>query len=239
MPGGGDGTLNEVISGILDGGHQTPIGYIPCGTTNDYANSLNIPRELAEASANAALGNSVLQDIGLFGEDRYFTYIASFGMLSAVSYDTPQAMKNIFGHLAYLIEGAKSIADIKSYHIQIEADGFQAAGDYLFGAVTNTTSIAGIFKFSPEQVDLHDGMHEAIFIRQPKSLAELNRILTALRTQTPDSELFDCFRTGKICVRSAVPIAWTTDGEFAGETTSALISNLPNAVSIKLPEPLL
>lgn len=233
---GGDGTLNEVISGMVEGNHRTPIGYIPCGTTNDYATSMNLPKELPAAAANAALGVPTAQDIGLFNGEKYFTYIASFGMFTSVSYATPQFMKNMLGHLAYVIEGAKSLTDIKSYPIEIEADGISVSGDYLFGAIINTTSIAGIYKFAPEQVDLHDGLFEAVFICQPKSFADLNRILTCLRTQTPDFELFDIFRASKITVRSETPIAWTIDGEYAGEPTETVIRNLPDAASILLPK---
>lgn len=232
---GGDGTLNEVISGIIEGGHHTPIGYIPAGTTNDYANSLEIPKDFAAAVANAVHGKPTVQDVGVFGDDKHFSYIASFGMLSSVSYSTPQILKNLFGHLAYIMHGITNLSDIKSYHIEIEADGFLSIGDYLFGAVTNSTSIAGIFKLSPEQVDLHDGQYEAIFIRTPTNLAEFNLLLNCLTTQNPDPKLFDCFRTSKLKVHCAKPIAWTTDGEFAGEMTDAYIRNLPNAAAIMLP----
>ena len=231
---GGDGTLNEVISGMIEGKHATPIGYIPCGTTNDYASALAIPKSLTAAAEISVTGIPTAQDIGRFCGKRYFTYIASFGMLTSVSYATPQNLKNVLGHLAYLIEGAKSLTEIKSYRVRIETENGIKEDNYLFGAVTNTNSIGGICKLSPDQVDLHDGRFESFFIRYPKKLTELNLILNCLRTSTPDPEVIDCFSSARFKIVSETSIAWTTDGEFAGEFTEATVENLPNAATILL-----
>ncbi len=233
---GGDGTLNEVITGLIKSKNSVPIGYIPCGTTNDLAASLNIPKELAAAAKNAACGTPIPQDIGMFCGEKYFTYIASFGIFTAVSYTTPQPLKNVFGHMAYLLEGAKSLSDIKPYHLKIESAEYTTEGDYLFGSVFNSLSIAGIITLPQEMVDLHDGLYEAMFIRYPNSLSEFNRILACVKNLDCSCELIDVFRSGRITVRSAEPVAWTVDGEFAGEVKEAEICNLPNAVSLLLPE---
>lgn len=233
---GGDGTLNEVISGMIDGKHAVPIGYIPCGTTNDFASSLAIPKQLAAAAELSVTGIPTAQDIGRFCKERYFTYIASFGVLSSVSYATSQTLKNVLGHLAYLIEGAKNLTDIKSYHVKIETEHGITEGNYLFGAVTNSNSIAGIYKLSPEQVNLHDGCFESFFIRYPNSITELNLILNCLRTTTPDPAVIDWIIAPKFKITTDRPTAWTTDGEFAGERTEAVIENLPNAADILLTE---
>ncbi len=233
---GGDGTLNEVITGLIRSGNHVPIGYIPCGTTNDLAASLHIPKELAAAAKNAVCGTPIPQDIGLFCGEKYFTYIASFGIFTSVSYTTPQPLKNVFGHMAYLLEGAKSLSDIKPYHLKIESEEYTVEGDYLFGSVFNSHSIAGIITLPQEMVDLHDGQYEAMFIRYPNSLSDFNRIITCIKSLNCDCELIDVFRSGRITVRSAEPVAWTVDGEFAGEVTDAEICNLPNAVSLLLPE---
>ncbi len=233
---GGDGTLNEVISGVVEGGHNTPICYSPGGTTNDFATSLQIPKEIPAAVANTLYGTPQAQDIGLFGKDRYFTYIASFGILTGASYTATQPMKNNLGYLAYVIEGAKSLTDIKSYRITYEANGIQKTGDYIFGAVSNSNSIGGIFKFAPDQVDLHDGEYEAAFIRYPASFEELTRILHCIRTQNYAPELFDIFKTSRITLQSETPVAWTTDGEFAGELSKVTIQNIRDAARIVLPK---
>lgn len=153
---GGDGTFNEVVSGLVHSGVKVPIGYIPAGSTNDFANSLHLSKNIVQAARDIVLGNPVAFDIGSFN-GRGFSYVASFGAFTKASYETPQNVKNALGHLAYILEGINQYSPIRAEHMVIEADGMTYEDDYIFGAISNSTSIAGILTLKPELVDMSDG----------------------------------------------------------------------------------
>ena len=172
---GGDGTLNEVITGLQLGGHKTPLGYIPCGSTNDFASGLGISTAPLMACDAIVSGQPRSLDVGLFTPDRYFSYTASFGAFTSVSWSTPQNVKNVLGHVAYILEGIRSLADIRPIHMRITADGSVYEEDYIFGAICNSTSLGGVLKLEDSEVHMSDGRFEALLIPFPADLLVLNR----------------------------------------------------------------
>ena len=228
---GGDGTLNEVITGLQLGGHSTPLGYIPCGSTNDFANGLGIPAApLMACDAILSVQPRVL-DVGLFSPDRYFSYTASFGAFTSVSWSTPQNVKNIIGHAAYILEGIRSLADIRPIHMRITADGQVYEDDFIFGAVCNSTSLGGVLKLEDNQVDMNDGRFEALLIPFPADLLILNRILTALRTHHYEDESLHFLRAASFLFEGTSDV-WTLDGEAAEVGPRVEIRNIHNAISL-------
>ena len=230
---GGDGTLNEVITGLLQGGHHTPIGYIPCGSTNDFAAGLGIPRQPLKAVQAIIEGEPCMLDIGCFGKDRYFSYTASFGAFTSVSWSTPQNVKNVIGHAAYILEGIRSLADIHPIHIKIAADGQQYEDDYLFAAICNSTSLGGVLKLADNEVHMNDGLFEALLIPFPPDLLALNQILNALRTRHYDDLSLRFLRASRFVFEGAPHLKWTLDGEEAEGASVTEIRNIHNAVTIR------
>ncbi len=228
---GGDGTLNEVITGLQLGGHSTPLGYIPCGSTNDFANGLGIPAAPLMACDAILSGQPRVLDVGLFSPDRYFSYTASFGAFTSVSWSTPQNVKNIIGHAAYILEGIRSLADIRPIHMRITADGQVYEDDFIFGAVCNSTSLGGVLKLEDNQVDMNDGRFEALLIPFPADLLILNRILTALRTHHYEDEFLHFLRASSFLFEGSSDV-WTLDGEAAEVGSRVEIRNIHNAISL-------
>ena len=178
---GGDGTFNETVTGLMRSGLEIPIGYIPAGSTNDFAASLGLPTDPVEAARQIVGGVPVAYDAGRFA-DRYFSYVASFGAFTKVSYSTPQNVKNLLGHVAYLLEGMQEISQIRKLHVKLTLDETDVLeDDYLFGAVCNSTSVGGIMTLDPNQVDLQDGKFEVLLIRAPKTLQEISECLLAVQ----------------------------------------------------------
>ncbi len=230
---GGDGTLNETITGMMKAKKKLPIGYIPTGSTNDFANSMGISSIPTEAAEQIAKLCPVPVDIGQFDGNRYFAYIASFGIFTSVSYSTPQATKNILGHLAYVLEGVKDLTKIQSHHVVAQTKTNRYEGDYIFGAVCNTTSVAGIVKIAPDLVATNDGLFEVLLIKMPKNPAELHKIVMGLTFSDFSDEMFEFFKTEEIQFDTNPDLGWTLDGEFASvEDGTAVIKNLHQAISV-------
>lgn len=228
---GGDGTLNEIVSGLSHGGHTTSIGYIPSGSTNDFAACHGISSNKLAAARDAALGTPVPLDIGLFGDD-YFTYVAAFGAFSWLSYTTPQNLKNLLGHTAYILDGIKDLSMIKPEQLTFSSGDAVYSGSFIFGAVCNSTSIAGTISIPLDQVDMNDGLFEVLLIRSPATVSELQGIIGAIINQNfSQSPLIQFFRTDCITVDSPNGTAWTLDGEYAGLTRKVEIKNIHNALS--------
>lgn len=233
---GGDGTFNEVLSGVLQSGAEAPIGYLPSGSTNDFANSLHLSKDLLQAARDAATGVPMPFDVGRFN-DRYFSYIASFGAFTRASYATSQSLKNALGHLAYLLAGIKEIPAICSRRLRFTLpDGTAYEDDYIFGAVSNSTSVAGVLTLDPSIVDMADGKFELLLIRKPKNLLELNDCVLALATQEYNTPMLTLVPVQQVCVTAPEDMAWTLDGERADGRTECTIENLHHAVSVLLPE---
>jgi len=229
---GGDGTLNEVITGLQLGGHKTALGYIPCGSTNDFASGLGLPAVPLMACEAIVSGQPRTLDVGLFSPDRYFSYTASFGAFTSVSWSTPQNVKNILGHAAYILEGIRSLADIRPIHMRITADGQLFEEDYIFGAVCNSTSLGGVLKLEENVVDMNDGRFEALLIPFPADLLALNRILNALRTHHYEDESLQFLRASSFLFEGSQDTTWTLDGEAAESSAQVSIKNIHNAIQL-------
>lgn len=229
---GGDGTLNEVISGVMQLGRNITIGYIPTGTTNDFASSLNLSDKTEVAAMTVLSGQPRKLDIGLFGDKRYFSYIASFGAFTGSSYSTPQSYKNIIGHLAYVLDGMKDIPNIRPHHVRVEADGKTFEGDYIFGAVSNSISIGGLLKLDSNQVDLNDGLFEIILVKNPKTPLELSRMLLSISKREYNDKLLQFIKAPEATFYMDEPIPWSVDGEFEAGVNKVRIQNITNAISI-------
>lgn len=228
---GGDGTLNEVITGLQLGSHRTALGYIPCGSTNDFANGLGIPAAPLMACDAILSGRPRTLDVGLFAPDRYFSYTASFGAFTSVSWSTPQNVKNVLGHAAYILEGIRSLADIRPIHMRITADGQIYEDDFIFGAVCNSTSLGGVLKLEDSQVDMNDGRFEALLIPFPADLLVLNRILSALSTHNYEDESLHFLRAASFLFEGPSD-TWTLDGEAAEGSGRVEIRNVHNAITL-------
>jgi YegS/Rv2252/BmrU family lipid kinase len=228
---GGDGTLDEVVTGMLLGGIQTPLGYIPAGTTNDFAQSLGIPKTVLKAAHTAVEGRIFACDMGSFNRN-YFVYIAAFGAFTEVAYQTNQQIKNVLGHLAYVLEGAKRLHLIKSYEMEVEADGELYRDFFIYGMVTNSISVGGYKNIMGKDVKMDDGLFEVTLIRKPKSVIDLQAILAGLASGDLKGKNFLSFKARKIKFYSEELIPWTLDGEFGGEHCEVKIENHEKALEI-------
>ena len=229
---GGDGTFNEVISGLRAADSQTPIGYIPAGSTNDFASSLKISKNIPQAARDIVEGKPRSLDIGRFN-DRYFSYIASFGAFTKTSYDTPQSLKNTLGHLAYVLAGVKELGSIRSNHLRVTLkDGTVYEDDYIFGAISNSTSVAGILTLDPALVDMNDGLFEVMLIRKPYSFLELSDCVLALLTQEYTTAMLTLTSTQRVEIEAPADMDWSLDGEKAEGASLCIVENLHNAVNI-------
>ena len=232
---GGDGTLDEVVTGMMQGEFRTPIGFIPAGSTNDFALSLGIPKQMREAAASIANGRIYSCDVGKMNDD-IFIYIAAFGAFTDVSYKTSQDIKNALGHLAYLLEGVKSLSTLKSWDMSVRSREYSGSGRFLYGMVTNSNSVGGFKGITGQDVTLDDGVFEVTLIRMPENfLLEWPEIINALLTGTP-SNLVITFKTARLELDSEMNVPWTRDGEYGGSHTQVVIENLHRALPIILGE---
>ena len=228
---GGDGTFNETISGILQSGADVPVGYIPCGSTNDFASSLKLPGNVLQAAKAIVEGQPVTYDVGLFG-DRYFSYVASFGAFTKASYATPQNVKNALGHMAFILGGISELSQIRKEHVRIELDDQTIEDDFIFGAVSNSTSMGGILTLDPKQVDMRDGKFELLLVRAPKNLAEIGECIQALQTQKYNCSMMTFLSTQNLTVYAKPEMPWTLDGERADGQEQIQIRNLHHAIRL-------
>lgn len=230
---GGDGTLDEVVTGIMEVGSSVPLGYIPAGSTNDFAASLFMPKNLTDAASMIMEEQLYHCDIGKFNRQT-FAYVAAFGLFTDVSYETDQNLKNVLGHVAYVLEGAKRLFDIKSYHMKVTAAELAVEDNFVYGMVTNSRSVGGFKNFTGKNVDMDDGLFEVTLITMPKNAMELQEIITALVTADDNSNLIYSFKSAKIVVESEEDIPWTLDGEFGGVHKKTVIRNLHQALNLCL-----
>ena len=205
------------------------IGYIPAGSTNDFANSLKLSRNILRAAEDIMVGTAKQIDIGSFN-GRNFSYVASFGAFTEVAYKTPQNAKNTLGYLAYALEGIKDIANLKSKHLRFVADDTVIEDDFIFGAICNSTSVGGVINLDPKLVDLSDGLFELLLIRLPKDLFELNEIVRALGSKKYNTKMISFLSAKNISVETAEQINWTLDGEYASGEKTIRVENLHNAI---------
>lgn len=230
---GGDGTLDEVVTGMMKSSFQTPIGYIPAGSTNDFGGSLNLPKNMLQAAQTIVDGSNFACDIGAFNED-VFVYIAAFGLFTEVSYGTGQDMKNVLGHMAYLLEGVKSLSNIRSYPMKITCGDKVFEDDLIFGMITNSVSVGGFKRITGKNVKLDDGVFEVTLIKRPKNALELNNIMISLLNRDIDTNAMYCFQTGSLTLESQEEVAWTLDGEYGGSHKKVSIQNKCKGIEIRV-----
>ena len=230
---GGDGTLDEVVTGMIRSDFRTPIGYIPAGSTNDFGGSLGLPKNMVRAAESIVNGNNFACDVGAFNED-IFVYIAAFGLFTDVSYETGQDMKNVLGHMAYLLEGMKRLPAIRSYPMRINYEDTTIVDDFIFGMVTNSVSVGGFKRITGKNVKLDDGVFEVTLIKRPRNPMELNNIMVSLLNRDIDTNAMYCFRTSRLEITSAEPLPWTLDGEYGGTHTKVVIENICKGMDIRV-----
>lgn len=230
---GGDGTLNQAVSGLMKLEKRPVLGYLPSGSTNDYARSLKIPGDFIQAAETAVSEESCGVDVGKFGSDKNFVYIAAFGAFTEVSYMTSQDKKNILGHQAYILESVKHLASLKSHRMKIKWEDGSAEEDFIFGMVTNTTSVGGFKGLVPRDVAFDDGLFEALFIRTPKTPADLSNIVSYMFLKEEENDYVYRFRTARLSITSEEEVAWVLDGEYGGDVKNVMIENMHNAMLLK------
>lgn len=222
---GGDGTLNEVISGMIRGDAFVPLGYIPSGSTNDFAVCHSLSFDMLTAAHNIATGKPKAIDIGRIGE-QYFSYVAAFGAFSWLSYTTPQNLKNALGHTAYLLDAVKDLPKVKAHHLKLDVGKFTCEGDYIFGAVCNSTSVAGTIALPKTVVDTGDGEFEVLLVHEPRTLIDFQNLLIGVLTQDYSSPFLDFFKTDKLTVTAPPELDWSLDGERGLGAETFSIENL-------------
>lgn len=231
---GGDGTLDEVVTGMMQCEEKLPIGYVPAGSTNDFARSLGIPKSMIKAADVVVNGKNFACDIGSFNEDT-FIYVAAFGLFTDVVYETKQDLKNAIGYVAYLMEGVKRLSSIKSYKMKISYDDECLENEYIFGMITNSDSVGGLKGITGKAVELNDGLFEVTLIRKPTIAMEMNNIISALTDKKVHSDFVQSFKTSRLIIESEQEVAWTLDGEYGGTNQMAVIQNCGKALEIRIP----
>ena len=232
---GGDGTFNEVVAGVLESGADIPIGYIPGGTTNDFAASVGLNTSTLDAARSIVYGHKQRYDVGSFN-GRYFSYVASFGAFTSTSYTVPQDLKNAIGHAAYVLSGITDVVNIKPFHLKVNAGEIEYEDDYVFGAICNSTSMGGIINLKSTDVDMNDGLFEAMLIKAPKDIIDLNSIIFALSTQSyNECDQISFFSCSHLDIDAPADMPWTLDGEYQEPCTKVSVSNIYNAIQLMLP----
>lgn len=232
---GGDGTLNEVITGLTIAKIDCPIGYIPAGTLNEWSTSLGISKTIKQAAKDIVDGKEITLDIGSF-DDKNFIYTASFGAFTSASYSTPQDVKNVLGQAAYFFEGIKSLGNIKPFHLKFECDNHIIEDDFLFGAISNSFSVGGIVKFDESVVKLNDGLFEVFLIKKPANVLGFQPLIDGILKQEVDREGMEFFHTRSIKITGCEGLDWTLDGEHATSGKSVTVNNIHNGIRIIIPK---
>lgn len=232
---GGDGTIDEVVTGMMRREKRDPIGYIPTGTVNDFANSLFIPKKILEAADNAVNGKAFQCDVGKMNEG-IFVYVAAFGLFTDVSYGTNQSIKNILGHFAYLLEGVKSLLKIPTYKMKVTYDDQVIEDEFVIGMVTNSRSVGGVRNMIGNRVVFDDGQFEVTLIKMPKNPLELSDILASFLIEQIDAKHVYTFSSSRIVFEAEEEIPWTLDGEFGGNHKEVVVENLQKQLEIMVPE---
>ena len=229
---GGDGTFNETITGLLEKNIQVPVGYIPSGSTNDFASSMKLSTNPLKAAQDIIEGSAFSYDVGKFGS-RYFSYVASFGAFTQTSYTTPQGIKNILGHTAYVLSGISELSQIRKEHVRMEIDGEIVEDDFVFGAISNSTSVGGILTLDPSLVDMGDGLFEILLVRAPKNLLEITECLQGLQAQDYRNCSMITFRSARrVRILASSDMPWTLDGEREEGHLEVIAENIHHAIQL-------
>ena len=222
---GGEGTFNETVNGLLHSEVNIPVGYIPAGSTNDFAASLGLPTNILQAAETVVTGEPSALDVGKFG-DRYFSYVASFGAFTRTSYATPQNVKNALGHAAYILGGISELSQLRTEHVKLQLDDEIVEDDFLFGAVSNSTSVGGVLSLDPKQVDLRDGKFEVLLLRSPRELGELSECIRAVQTAEYNCKMLTFTPASRVTVWANAGMPWTLDGEMEPGHEEVTIENI-------------
>ncbi len=230
---GGDGMLNEAVSAFMsiDEKHRPTLAYLPSGSTNDFAGTVGLPLDLRRAARQVVDGAPFYCDAGMFN-NRYFAYVAAFGAFTSVAYDTAQEFKNVFGHLAYVMEGIRRLPTIKPYHIKVSFNDTVIEDDFLFGMVTNSLQVGGIKRVSGTAISLNDGLFEVLLVKKPQNPIEFQNMITAFLMQTFDAKGLISFKTSYVKFECSENLSWTLDGEFGGNCTHAEIKNIQRGFAV-------
>lgn len=233
---GGDGTMSEAVTALMQLPETVPIGYIPTGSTNDFASSMSIPTNLLSAAQDIVNGVYFEYDVGRFCERSYFVYVAAFGLFTDVAYETPQDAKNIFGHAAYIAEAVKrfTLGSYKGIDITVEHDGITERGNFLLGLVSNSTSIGGMKVPMRDGVYFDDGLFEVTLVRTPQTALALQQTLNDALLNRLTTNNFVAFKSAKVVFKSDEPVAWTLDGEAGGAYTESSVVNCRRAIKLIL-----
>ncbi len=231
---GGDGTLNEVITGIMRSKIKCTLGYIPYGTLNEWSSGLNISRNPATAASDIVNGVETDLDIGKF-DDKYFSYTASFGAFTEASYSAPQEVKNVLGQAAYFFEGIKSLSNIKPIHLKFKFDDREIEDDFLFGAVSNSMSVGGIVKFNDSVVKLNDGKFEVFLIKNPNTIMQFQSIVDGILRKDLSRDGIEFFHAHEVTITGGEAVPWTLDGEFSAGKDTLTLTNIPSAIHLIVP----
>lgn len=232
---GGDGTLNEAISGFMETGVKVTLGYIPAGTLNEWSSNIGIARNILKAAQDIPTGQEITLDTGKFG-DKYFTYTASFGAFTSASYSVPQNVKNTFGQAAYFFEGIKELTNLKSYHLKFECEEKTVEGDYIFGGISNSMSLGGVLKFKESMVKLNDGFFEVLLIKKPDNIIKYQPLIDAILHKNFDYEGMEFFHTRRITVSGGEGLSWTLDGEYAEGKDVITVENIHSGITLVVPK---
>ena len=230
---GGDGTLSEVISGLILQDSPPPLGYFPMGTANDVATTLGLPKNnVLEAARRMLAGTPHPYDVGVFGGSEHFAYIAGFGAFTDISYTTPQDQKNALGHLAYVLQGMARLPSIESYQARVVWDDGEFEGRLVYGSLSNSTSVAGIVHFKEHMVSLSDGLSELVLVKEPAVLTDLPELAGSVLAQRFDSDMMIIAHTKQVCFQFDRPVAWTRDGEPGGLWQAVQLKNIQAPVRL-------
>ena len=231
---GGDGTLSDVINGLMAHPHgdRPLLGYVPMGTANDVATTLNLSRDPVTATKRILQGDPHPFDVGIMGDNNYFAYIAAFGAFTDVSYETEPDAKHALGHLAYVLNGLMQLSKLNSHRARVECDEGVFEDDFIFGGVTNSTSVAGLVRLDEEEVSLGDGLFEVLLIRNPRRASELTEIITGVLNQDYSGPSVNLLHSRRIHFTFTEPVAWTRDGENGGQHRELLLENRWQAVTL-------
>jgi len=235
---GGDGTLNEIIMGMIESGARKPIGYIPAGTTNDFASSLKLSKNIMKAASDIMEGTPHALDIGRFNE-RCFSYIASCGAFTRVAYTTPQSAKNVWGHTAYVLESIKELSELQPIHLRIETKDQIFEDNYIFAAISNSTSVAGILALDSTLVEMNDGLFEIMLIKFPTTPAQFMDIIIALNKQDYSNAMIHFSSIESAVIQASNSMDWTLDGEYMQGSKTIQVQNIRHAVEFIVNRPTL
>lgn len=231
---GGDGTLNEVITGLMQNKNSFRLGYIPSGTLNEWSSGLKISKDMKKAAVDILFDNEISLDIGRFS-DLYFTYTASFGAFTEASYSAPQDIKNVLGKLAYFLEGIKTLESIRPIHLKFTCNDKVIEDDFIFGTISNSLSVGGVVHYDETVVELGDGNFEVLLLHYPRNLNDLNNLISAILTRDLNKDGITFLQTNKVIIEKADKVEWTLDGEYVAPKEKIIVENLHNAVTFIVP----